>query len=43
VGIGYQQLVVGLYQQGYQLQSTFNTQEGTGGSASTLLFIRKKQ
>lgn len=43
VGLGFQQLVSDLYQQGYQLQSTFDTQEGTGGSASTLLFIRKKQ
>lgn len=43
VGIGFQQLVAGLYQQGYQLQSTFDTQMGTSGSASILLFIRKKQ
>lgn len=43
VGTGFQQLVAGLYQQGYQLQSTFDTQMGPNASASILLFIRKKQ
>lgn len=42
VGVGFQQLVAGLYQQGYQLQATFDTQMGTSGSASILLFVRKK-
>lgn len=43
VGVGFQQLVTDLYRQGYQLQSTFDTTTGTTGSASILLFIRKKQ
>jgi hypothetical protein len=43
VGSGFQQLVTDLYQQGYQLQSTFDTQMSANGSASMLLFIRKKQ
>ncbi|RZK32471.1 MAG: hypothetical protein EOO63_01240 [Hymenobacter sp.] len=43
VGVGFQQLVAGLYQQGYQLQSTFDTQSSTSSSAAILLFLRKKQ
>jgi opacity protein-like surface antigen len=42
VGGGFQQLVAGLYQQGYQLASTFDTQMGPGSSAAILLFVRKK-
>lgn len=42
VGPGLQGLVTELYQQGYQLQSTFDTQTGATGSASILLFIRRK-
>jgi hypothetical protein len=42
VGIGLQELVTDLYRQGYQLQSTFDTQTSEASSASVLLFIRKK-
>jgi hypothetical protein len=42
VGLGLQELVADLYRQGYQLQSTFDTQTGPAASASILLFIRKK-
>jgi hypothetical protein len=42
VGGGFQQLVAGLYEQGYQLASTFDTQMGPSKSASILLFVRKK-
>jgi hypothetical protein len=42
VGLGIQALVADLYRQGYQLQSTFDTQTNEASSASILLFIRKK-
>ena len=43
VGVGLQQVVADLYQQGYELKSTFDTQMSASSSASVLLFIRKKQ